>query len=48
MELTEKCKENFKKWLRPDLHGDYRFGQALTANFDILPPSMQYGVYVGF
>jgi hypothetical protein len=48
MELTGKCKIDFEKWLRPSINSDYRFGQALTANFEVLPPSMRYGVYVDF
>jgi hypothetical protein len=41
MKLTGKCKEDFEKWYnsKEEL---YKYG------FHLLPPSMQYGVYVDF
>jgi hypothetical protein len=46
MKLTGKCKEAFEKWFIK-----YRKENALrlvVKDFYLLPPSMQYGVYVDF
>ena len=59
MKLTGKCQEDFKKWIsnefEPNEHGiivnaSYEGDIEVYAsdNFDILPKSMQYGVYVDF
>lgn len=48
MELTVKCKEDFKKWMRPDIYSEHRYSELITNTFDNLPQSMKYGVYVDF
>lgn len=57
MELTGKCKEDFKKWYRNsvELPFGWNFNPSggITVcpelrDFMNLPPSMQYGVYVDF
>ena len=49
MELTGKCKEDFENWiLNDDDSEEYRFGQNLSTNFEVLPSSFKYGVYVDF
>ena len=49
MKLTGKYKEDFEKWiLMDDDSEEYRFGQALSTNFDQLPLSFQWGVIVDF
>tara|TARA_R110002167_G_scaffold5443_2_gene25645 strand:+ start:205 stop:525 length:321 start_codon:yes stop_codon:yes gene_type:complete len=49
MKLTEKCKEDFENWiLNDDNSEEYRFGQNLSTNFEELPSSFKYGVYVDF
>jgi hypothetical protein len=42
MELTGKCKEDFKKWFKG------RFKYMSFFEFEYLQCSMQYGVYVDF
>lgn len=55
MKLTEKCKENFEKWLISSLKADfclgefsYLFGKTQMVDWYKIPQSMQYGVYVDF
>jgi hypothetical protein len=48
MELTGKCKEDFEKWLRPDILSEHRYSELITNCFSQFPESMQYGVYVDF
>jgi hypothetical protein len=48
MELTGKCKEDFEKWLRPDILSEHRYSELITNCFSGFPSSMQYGVYVDF
>ena len=48
MKLTGKCKVEFEEWMHPTLKSEYKYGQSLTANFDLLPDAMQYGVLVDF
>ena len=46
MELTGKCKEAFEKWYADNVEFT---GEVLyLEEFYILPPSMQYGVYLDF
>ncbi len=50
MELTGKCKKDFEKWLlkyKPLLMYDFLYCDG-EIDFEDLPPSMQYGVYVDF
>jgi len=50
MELTEKCKEDFEAWYLKTI--EIKIGNiellSKTVKFYLLPPSMQYGVYVDF
>ena len=48
MKLTEKTKEDFNKWMRPDIHSEHRYSELITNTFEYLPQSMQYGVLVDF
>jgi hypothetical protein len=59
MKLTGKCREDFDKWMSTDfdldenpitINASYEGDMEVyvSDNFDILPKSMQYGVYVDF
>ena len=59
MKLTGKCKEDFNKWIQNEfepneqgitVNASYEGDMEVYAseNFNILPQSMQYGVYVDF
>ena len=52
--LTGKCKEEFEKWLENqnfeecNISDEYSFQPNYIGDFERLPFSMQYGVYVDF
>ena len=51
MKLTGKCKEDFEKWYEDLPHkfsSDIKGILSTAKTFDLLIPSMQYGVYVDF
>ena len=49
MELTEKAKELFKKWLYQQLQRNVLMENILELEFfETLPDSMQWGVYEGY
>ena len=50
MILTDKCKEDFEKWLyQQEWYDNLEFGENSDANmWDYSPDSMQYAVYVDF